>query len=262
MSSDLLEGFEQFGKQLNLPQEDEINPKVDDQKGPKASSTTSSVSRWKSALNSVAKQVSQVAIRETMVLPNCESACIPWMLAEKDDWVPRKVAPFIWLNQEAVTDNNVAREALAPQLTESKAKENSKRTSSSPPESKHQQPKVDSSQPKVVESVAESSASSVDSSKRNKSSQDLTTPLLTTDEPHEADQLHREESSESQSLSRSLTEFDRRSDVNEENDSRPKKIGRRARMLDLGKKMGEKFEEKRRNIEEKSRSFVERMKGP
>ncbi|OMO83218.1 hypothetical protein CCACVL1_11506 [Corchorus capsularis] len=326
MSSDLLEGFEQFGKQLNLPQEDEVNPKVDDQKGSKASST-SSVSRWKSVLNSVAKQVSQVplslsirvaslrgtlrfyikpppsdqlwfgftsmpdiefelestvgdhkitsghialflinrfkvAIRETMVLPNCESACIPWMLAEKDDWVPRKVAPFIWLNQEAVTDNNVAHEALAPQLTESKAKENNKRTSSSPPESKHQQPKVDSSQPKVVESVAESSASSVDSSKRNKSSQDLTTPLLTTDEPHEADQLHRGESSESQSLSRSLTEFDRQSDVNEENDSRPKKMGRRARMLDLGKKMGEKFEEKRRNIEEKSRSFVERMKGP
>ena len=69
----------------------------------------------------------QVAIRETMVLPNCESACIPWMLAEKDDWVPRKVAPFIWLNREAVADNSNVREAVGPQLTESKSKENSSR---------------------------------------------------------------------------------------------------------------------------------------
>lgn len=34
------------------------------------------------------------------MLPNCETICIPWMLAEKDDWVPRKVAPFMWINNE------------------------------------------------------------------------------------------------------------------------------------------------------------------
>jgi hypothetical protein len=33
-------------------------------------------------------------------------------------------------------------------------------------------------------------------------------------------------------------------------------------MLDLGKKMGEKFEEKRRNIEEKGRNIVDKMRGP
>ncbi|CAL9024045.1 unnamed protein product [Prunus brigantina] len=30
----------------------------------------------------------KTAIRETLVLPNFESVCIPWMLAEKDDWLP------------------------------------------------------------------------------------------------------------------------------------------------------------------------------
>ncbi|XP_073220629.1 uncharacterized protein [Cicer arietinum] len=59
-------------------------------------------SRWKSMLNSVAKHVSQAAIWDTLVLPNSESISIPWMLAEKDDWVPRQVAPFIWINPELV----------------------------------------------------------------------------------------------------------------------------------------------------------------
>ncbi|CAL9074670.1 unnamed protein product [Musa acuminata var. zebrina] len=42
----------------------------------------------------------KAAIRDSLVLPNCETICIPWMLAEKDDWVPRKVAPFMWINNE------------------------------------------------------------------------------------------------------------------------------------------------------------------
>lgn len=199
-----------------------------------------------------------------MVLPNCESACIPFMLAENDDWVPRKVAPFIWLNQEAVTDNNIARESASPQLTESKAKENFSRSSSSYPESKHLKPNVDSVQPPGVESVAmPSSSPAVSSSARSMSLQDLKTPLLGTDEPHEACRQIREETSDdSQLLTRSLTEFDRQSDVIDENDSRPKRMGRRARMLDLGKKMGEKLEEKRRQVEEKSRHIVEKMRGP
>ncbi|RRT54101.1 hypothetical protein BHE74_00034237, partial [Ensete ventricosum] len=42
----------------------------------------------------------KAAIRDSLVLPNCETICIPWMLAEKDDWVPRKAAPFMWINNE------------------------------------------------------------------------------------------------------------------------------------------------------------------
>lgn len=308
VSSDLLEGFERFGKHLNLPEEDEVDPKVEGVKGSKATPTTSCVSRWKAVVNSVAKQVSQVplslsirisslrgtlrlyikpppsdqlwfgftsmpdiefdlessvgehkitsghialfligrfkaAIRETMVLPNCESAYIPWMLAEKDDWVPRKVAPFIWLNQDAVMDNNIARTAQCPQPTE--AKENSRKTSSSPA---------------VIESEA-SSSSAASSSAKNRSSQDLRTPLLATDEPHETYQQNRA-TPDTQSSSRSLSEFERQSDVGDENDSRPKKMGRKARMIDLTKKMGEKFEEKKRHIEERGRHIVEKMRGP
>ncbi|KAB2028702.1 hypothetical protein ES319_D05G114100v1 [Gossypium barbadense] len=62
VSSDLLEGFERFGNHLNLPEEDEVDPKVDGVKGSKATPTTSCVSRWKAVVNSIAKQVSQVPL--------------------------------------------------------------------------------------------------------------------------------------------------------------------------------------------------------
>lgn len=35
----------------------------------------------------------QASLIESLVLPNCESIPMPWMLAEKDDWV-------FWLNHE------------------------------------------------------------------------------------------------------------------------------------------------------------------
>jgi hypothetical protein len=38
------------------------------------------------------------------------------------------------------------------------------------------------------------------------------------------------------------------------------KSGRRSRMMDLGKKMGDKLEEKRRQVEEKGRTIVEKMR--
>ncbi|KAJ6960885.1 hypothetical protein NC653_038787 [Populus alba x Populus x berolinensis] len=81
---------------------------------------------------------SLAAIRETMVLPNCESVCIPWMLAEKNDWVPRNVAPFIWINQEAASDNAAALELLNSQLDAKTKIEAGRETSYNHPESKHQ----------------------------------------------------------------------------------------------------------------------------
>jgi hypothetical protein len=39
-----------------------------------------------------------------------------------------------------------------------------------------------------------------------------------------------------------------------------RKSGRRSRMMDLGKKMGDKLEEKRRQVEEKGRHIVEKMR--
>ncbi|KAJ9146815.1 hypothetical protein P3X46_029039 [Hevea brasiliensis] len=339
VSSDLLEGFEYFGKQLNISggtadeqeQENEGNNKLDGLKNSTSySSTSTNVSRWKSILNSIAQQVSQVplslsirvaslrgtlrlhmkpppsdqlwcgftsmpdiefdsessvgehkinsialflisrfkaSIRETMVLPNCESLCIPWMLAEKNDWVPRTVAPFMWLNREAASDHATACEAHGSEPDEAKPKEEAhRRASNNDPESKHlktknpecsQQSISDSSD--AVESALSCTKPSMQSSKF---SQELTSPLLASYEPQEISQQSRGCISERQSLSRSLAQVEKQNQTVEENDSRPKRMGRRARMLDLGKKMGDKLEEKRRHIEEKGRSIVEKMRGP
>lgn len=336
-SSDLLEGFEDLGKQLNFSEgtvdsqewKDEGNPKSDKLKDSKSGiSTSTNVSRWKSLLNSVAKQVSQVplslsirlgslrgtvrlhikpppsdqlwfgftstpdvefdlessvgerkitsgqvalylinkfkaAIRETMVLPNCESVCIPWMLAEKNDWVPRNVAPFIWINQEAASDNAAALELLNSQLDAKTKIEAGRETSYNHPESKHQKTRnAENVQPPYSDS-SDDLSSNKPSMKNDKSSQDLTSPLLANSEAQETGQNSSGYASESQSPSRSLISLEKQTrSVEEEDDSRPKKMGRRAKMLDLGKKMGEKFEEKRRNIEEKGRNIVDKMRGP
>lgn len=309
VTSDLLEEY--LGKQLKLPEEtvdgldnrDDRDPKMDGLKSTKSTlSTSTCVSRWKSILNSVAKQVSQVpiylairvvslrgtmrlhikpppsdqlwfgftsmpdidfnlesaigdhkitsgrialflinrfkaAIRETLVLPNCESICISWMLAEKDDWVPRKDAPFIWLNPEAVSDR-----------------------SSQPGEAAKTNVEAVSTDDEILESTCESSAISSKPptwrSSSKKSGQELTTPLLTNDEVL---QETREENTECvSSSSRSSSNLSNQASTGEE----PKKVGRRAKMLDLGKKMSEKLEEKRRHIEEKSRNIVDKMRGP
>uniref|UniRef100_A0A6M2F283 SMP-LTD domain-containing protein n=1 Tax=Populus davidiana TaxID=266767 RepID=A0A6M2F283_9ROSI len=336
-SSDLLEGFEHLGKQLNFSEgtvdsqewKDEGNPKSDKLKDSKSGiSTSTNVSRWKSLLNSVAKQVSQVplslsirlgslrgtvrlhikpppsdqlwfgftstpdvefdlessvgerkitsgqvalylinkfkaAIRETMVLPNCESVCIPWMLAEKNDWVPRNAAPFIWINQEAASDNAAALELLNSQLDAKTKIEAGRETSYNHPESKHQKTRnAENVQPPYSDS-SDDLSSNKPSMKNDKSSQDLTSPLLANSEAQETGQNSSGYASESQSPSRSLISLEKQTrSVEEEDDSRPKKMGRRAKMLDLGKKMGEKLEEKRRNIEEKGRNIVDKMRGP
>jgi hypothetical protein len=85
----------------------------------------------------------QAAIRETLVLPNCENVCIPWMMAEKDDWVPKKVAPFMWLNQEAINDPTTGHEVTASQPIEAKTKTEVSKETSSDSESKHPKPKTE-----------------------------------------------------------------------------------------------------------------------
>lgn len=59
---------------------------------------------------------------------------------------------------------------------------------------------------------------------------------------------------------RELVQAEKQVNGCEEDELRPKRTGRRARMLDLGEKMGEKLEEKRRHIEEKSRNIVEKIR--
>ncbi|GAV78925.1 DUF2404 domain-containing protein [Cephalotus follicularis] len=341
VSSDLLEGFEHFGKQFNLTegtvdakeQKIEGDSKPDGLKSRKSAVSASPyVSRWKSILNSIAKQVSQVplslsirvanlratvrlhikpppsdqlwfsftsmphiefdlesfvgdhkitsgqialllinrfkaSIRETMVLPNCESVGIPWMLAEKDDWVPRKVAPFIWLNQEALGGYTAASEASSSQPGEAKTKiESSRGSLSEPPETKQQKTNnVENIQQQNTESSVSFALlpNSVNpSNQSSKSLQELRTTLLASEEPQEPCQPSREEIHEYQSISRSLSQLDKQNSATEDdNELLLKRTGRKARILDLGKKMGEKLEEKRRHIEEKSRHIVEKMRG-
>nr|KYP43063.1 Testis-expressed sequence 2 protein [Cajanus cajan] len=293
--SDLLEGFEYIGKQFNFAertndlQEQKENGEMNTDVSKSFKSTMSSLnqgSRWKSILNSVAKQVSQVplslairvaslrgtlrlhikpppsdqlwygftsmpdidfnlessvgehkitnthfalflvnrlktGIRETLVLPNCESVCIPWMLAEKDDWVPRTVAPFIWINQEIGNETSTSID-----------------TNNQP----YEEVKASSSNSVTLESSS--------------SLEELNTPLLL-----ETTEQNMENNSESQSQHGSVV-MEKRNHSIEQEDGLPKKMGRRERMLDLGKKMSEKLEEKRRHIEEKSRHIVEKMRGP
>ncbi|WCJ29152.1 Nucleus-vacuole junction protein 2 [Euphorbia peplus] len=332
VSPDLLEDFENLGKELNLSegtgdlqdQRNEGNAKSDGLKNTTTSSTSTNVSKWKSIVNSITKQVAQVplslsikvaslrgtlrlhikpppsdqlwygfvsmpdidfdlessvgdhkissgrialflinrfkaVIRETIVLPNCESLSLPWMLAEKNDWVPRTVAPYIWLNRETTSESAPSSESShTSQTDEVKPKESSLvRTTSNSPEIKHsktehseraQQPVPESSD--ALQSPSSSPKALV---QRRKSLQELTTPLL---ESKEVGQQSRELASSSMILA------EKQSNGSEEDDLRPKRTGRRARMLDLGKKMGEKLEEKRRHIEEKSRNIVEKMRAP
>ncbi|KAF3975553.1 hypothetical protein CMV_001193 [Castanea mollissima] len=201
VSSDLLEGFEYYGKQLNLSEGTVDEQREEDglKSGKSTVSASTHGSRWKSILNAIARQVSQVplslairltslrgtlrlhikpppsdqlwfaftcmpdidfnlessvgehkitnghialflvnrlkaSIKESLVLPNSESVCIPWMISEKDDWVPRKVAPFLWLNQEANNGPTTMRESTTSHPSEGKTKTEASKGISSDPE--------------------------------------------------------------------------------------------------------------------------------
>ncbi|TKY51999.1 Testis-expressed sequence 2 protein [Spatholobus suberectus] len=358
--SDLLEGFEYIGKQLNFAertndlQEQKEDGDWNSDISKSFKSTMSSLnqgSRWKAILNSVAKQVSQVplslairvaslrgtlrlhikpppsdqlwygftsmpdidfnlessvgehkitsahfalflvnrlktGIRETLVLPNCESVCIPLMLAEKDDWVPRTVAPFIWINQEFGNETNTSIDTNNQPSGGVKARlEAGASTSSNDPENRQQNPNSAKSSQEATSKSSDSLALPLSSSnsvtlESSWSLEELDTPLLENDKPQKTRGLEEfrtsslqndklletnEQNMENNSVSQLLHKIvvmEKRNHSIEKEDGLPKKMGRRERMLDLGKKMSEKLEEKTRHIEEKSRHIVEKMRGP
>lgn len=356
--SDLLEGFEYLGKQLNLEEREndcqEQKEEADRNNGASKSSTSTITSsnhgsRWKSILNSVSKQVSQVplsfairvaslkgtlrlhikpppsdqlwfgftsmpdidfnlessvgdrkitsgyftslvvnrlksAILENLVLPNCENVCIPWMLAEKDDWVPPNVAPFIWINQENRNETSTSINTNNQSSSGAKARsEATASTSSYGPANKQQKPKsVESTQAPTSKSsdslVLPVNSSGAVTLKSSNSLEDLTKPLLENDKPQQTRDLkesslqndnqletsenNMENNSEFLALRGSMVVTEKQNNTFEQEDGLPKKMGRKERMFDLRKKVGEKFEEKRRHLEEKSRHIVEKMRGP
>ncbi|CAF1910121.1 unnamed protein product [Brassica oleracea var. botrytis] len=299
---DLLEGLEEFEKQLSVPGGTvEVktggSDKPDESKGSKG---TNNGSKWKSILKNIAEQVSQVpinlsigvsslrgtlrvhmkpppsdqlwlsfttmpdihfdlvssvgdhkitnshvatflinkfknGIREVMVLPNCENVTIPWMIAEKDDWVQRSVAPFMWLNQDSDSDHDSFEAAeVKPKADKPPSPEQTKKVANV-----HQKPRTDEEPVASSPSAANSAAPIVESEDTiaRGGNDEETTPVSV------------------QSSSRSIFS-------SEEDDLKGRQIGRKERIFDFRKKFGEKFEEKKRHVEERSKQIVEKMRGP
>ncbi|CAA0820978.1 Putative integral membrane protein conserved region (DUF2404 [Striga hermonthica] len=220
----------------------------------------------------------KTAIRETLVLPNSDSVGIPWMLAEKDDWVPRKAAPFMWYknNQDSIAANNnnttkqgiprcFTGEAQATQQGGAEANINTNASTRSLPMSNEKTKDVEGC---ISEAIGEysdacaSSSSSMDESTFNENcSQEIRAPLLNKDKSQEFGTIDDDKPDKHlQSPSQIFVEGQTHNSDDEE--SRMRRIGTRERMRGLGKKMGEKLVVKRRHLEEKGRSFVERMRGP
>ncbi|KAL0731716.1 hypothetical protein Bca4012_027810 [Brassica carinata] len=188
-------------------------------------------------------------IREVMVLPNCENVTIPWMIAEKDDWVQRSVAPFMWLNQDSTSDHESSEAAeVKSKADKPPSPEQTKKVTNVP-----KKPRTEE-EPVAVPSAANSAALVVES---DRSLEELKTPLLETRE----DTISRGGDDE-ETTSVSVQSSSRSILSSEEDDSKGKKIGTKERMSGFRKKVGEKFEEKKRHVEERSKQIVEKMRGP
>ncbi|KAL7138697.1 hypothetical protein ABFS83_09G000200 [Erythranthe nasuta] len=216
----------------------------------------------------------KAGIRDTLVLPNSESVGIPWMLAEKDDWVPRKAAPFMWykIDQDSVSSSTKRQDSVststkreAPSFQPAEVTHAIEENLRNPTKSEVNRggciPEVAC---ESLDRSASSSSSIVDSTSKSSSFQELGAPLLDKDKMQEFGSRSSEDNNKQDiwwhSPSRVFTEGQNYN--GEDDETRSRRIGTRERMRGLGKKVGEKLDVKRRTIEEKGRSFVERMRGP
>lgn len=195
------------------------------------------------------------------------------MLAEKDDWVPRKDAPFIWLNHETAEMRSHATATASTRPEEGGLKDNgsSKRPVPSVPissagseESLKAVSYIDEAKQEPVAEASlhsQSSPGPAGESVHSNENDELRKPLLVTEKPQE-------DASESRVGSPMYTSLRAVIPVGEQpqasastiGEDAKRKGGRRARMMDFGKKMGDKLEEKRRTIEERGRHIVEKMR--
>ncbi|XP_006848627.2 testis-expressed protein 2 isoform X1 [Amborella trichopoda] len=205
----------------------------------------------------------KAGLHETLVLPNCESVCIPWMLADKDDWVPKKAAPFTWVHQEVGEPNGSNRYEHHPVGVIRPRAEAEHEINHSTDSSLRPKDAPYPTQPTDEVSFSMGAAMPPSSSSQSMHShgrlEDLKLPLLTSEEEMETKSIDRSETSDSTQAA-ILRGDEHRINYAAEND-KSKSVGRRARMMDFSKKMGEKLEEKRRHLEEKSKHLVEKMKG-
>lgn len=212
----------------------------------------------------------QASLRDSLVLPNCESISMPWMLAEKDDWVPRKDAPFIWLNHEPteVRSHATATVPTHPEEVDPKDDASSKRpmptlpnSSGGSEESLRAVASIDEAKQEPMTEASLHSQPSSSPVSESVHSEELRKPLLITEKLQEDASESRVMSPMSTSL-RAVIPAGEQPQVSASSvgEDAKRKGGRRARMMDFGKRMGDKLEEKRRTIEEKGRHIVEKMR--
>ncbi|CAN6192342.1 unnamed protein product [Urochloa humidicola] len=181
----------------------------------------------------------KASLHQSLVLPNCESIPVSWMISDTDDWVPRKIAPFIWLNREPPTENSATPSAgTTGELPgEALVMKTIAKNKSSPPasstRSKNESPKKTTS---CVNGSEQAEASSEDAPLQSSADQ-LTMPLLSSS------------SSSSCRDDRAVVVAAGTSAYEEAGDVKRKRGGRRARVMDLGRRMmGGKLEEKGKHI--------------
>ncbi|PAN22167.1 hypothetical protein PAHAL_4G002100 [Panicum hallii] len=256
MGSDVLDSIEQYGNQLRSSEAlDSVvndNDETDALMKSKSTGWTSTyMSRWKRILHSIADQVSQASLHQSLVLPNCESIPISWMLSDTDDWVPRKIAPFIWLNREPPTETTARPTAgttreLPGEASVSKAIAKNK---SSPPASSTRSKTESSKKTKIC----------VDGSEQAEASSSWLSRLVAASEAP----LQYSEDATRDLLRMSLMSSSRddravvvaagASASEEAEDVKRKRSSPRARVMDLGRRMGGKLEEKGKHIVGKMR---------
>lgn len=226
----------------------------------------------------------KAAIREAVVIPNCENVCVPWMLAEKDDWIPLKDAPYICIHNKSACNarkqeadrRNTSSNAESEQDRLNRVGWATQKSKSLDPHSLYSVPNVQhnfrslttsperahlKSKKHYGETLKRKSSDPQEYLSVHSGPAELHAPLLNHNEQLGSHWMSTEENLQSYipSPSHLLSMLEERNSYRED-DMKPKKTGTKARMLGLRKKMGEKLEEKKRHIEEKGRHLVTRMR--
>ncbi|XP_016563902.1 testis-expressed protein 2-like isoform X3 [Capsicum annuum] len=222
----------------------------------------------------------KAAIRESVVLPNCENACIPWMIAEKDDWVPLKDAPYVRINNKSA--GNAKKQEADRKSTSNIAESEYERlkrgewatqkSRSLDPRSLFSVPKAQpcfntrslTTSPEIAHLKSKKHHGETLQRKTSDPQVYLHSSLLNHNEQIERHHMSTENMqsnspSPSPSPSRSPSILQEQNSFTED-DMRSKRTSTRARMHGLRKRMGEKLEEKKRHIEEKGRHLVGRIR--
>nr|TKW23617.1 hypothetical protein SEVIR_4G303100v2 [Setaria viridis] len=195
----------------------------------------------------------KASLHQSLVLPNCESIPVSWMISDKDDWVPRKIAPFIWLNREPTTENSArppvgTTRELPGEASVSKAIAKNK---SSPPasstRSENELPKT-----KICFDGSEQAEASTSRHWQSQLVSASGAPLQSCEDAT-GDQLRMPLLRGSSRDDRAMVVAAGTSASEEAGDVKRKRGARRARVMDLGRRMGGKLEEKGKHIVGKMR---------